>query len=105
MRAQNQKGDGKNNAYGNLEKELRARGQSQAVPPQDLLVVVPETDGPKGDGHDNDQPEENVAKVSPQERGNNCPEQDQDAAHGGRARLRLVGFWPLLADVLSHLKF
>ena len=87
-----------------LAAELLARGEAEAPLLHDLQVVVGEADGAEGEGGEDQDPDVAVGEVAPEQGGHEDPGQDQDAAHGGRARLGLVGLRALLADVLADLQ-
>jgi hypothetical protein len=87
-----------------LQREFGAGGEAQVAAMRDFRVVVGESDGRvSADGKYGD-PDETVAEVSPEERGNNDRDDDQQAAHGRRAGFFLVGLGSLFADVLSDLE-
>ena len=88
-----------------LVDQLGARGQAQVAAMDHLQIIVGETDGAEGQGREHGDPDEAVGQVSPQQRGNQHADDDQHAAHGGRAGFLLVGLWAVLANVLADLEF
>ena len=104
-RRQENQNDAEDETDQDLQQELPPRGQAQVLAAPDFLVIVPETDGGKGQGHAQREPNEDVAEVRPKHRRNNDTENDEHAAHGGRARLGLVSLRPVFADVLTNLEF
>ena len=93
------------NAGDNLKPHFCFAGQSQIPPIDNLNVVVAETDRGKGRGGKHSDPNETVAQVSPQKGWNHDGDGYQQAAHGRGSGFFLVRFGPLLANVLSDLKF
>ena len=91
-------------AGGNLQSELGARGQTKISTARNLCVVVGKSDGRKGTRREHRDPDETVAEVGPQQRGNDDGNHDEQAAHGGRAGFFLVSFGSFFADVLPDLK-
>src|SRR5438876_3177668 len=104
-RRQPHQDDAKQEARQDLQEYFGATGHAQVLTAPNLLVVVPETDRGKGQRHTQNQPDEQVGQVRPQQCGNNDTKVDQHAAHGRRPRLALVGLRTLLADELAYLEF
>ena len=67
----------------------------------DLLIVVDEADAAEADRHKQHDPDVLVFEIAPQQRAGKNAEQDEEAAHGGRALLRLVAFRAVGADRLT----
>src|SRR6202035_5726861 len=92
-------------AGSNLKTDFCFAGQSQIPPVDNFNVVVTEADRSKGRGGKHGNPDEEIAKVGPQEPWNYEGDRYQQATHGRSASFFLVCFGALFADVLSDLKF
>ena len=69
-----------------------------------LDVVVGKTDGAEGQrGKDRD-PDKGIGGIGPQHRGQQNGDDDEHAAHGGRAGFFQVRLRPVFADVLADLE-
>ena len=86
-----------------LPEVLPARRKPARVADDELQIIIVETDEPKGEGHGEHRPHEAVRKVRPQQSADQGRHQDERAAHRGRARLRQVRLWPVVAHHLSDL--
>ena len=84
---------------------LARAGQAQVAAVHHLQIVVGKADGAEGQRGEHRDPDEPVAQVGPQQRGNQHADDNQHAAHGGRAGLFLMGLGTFLADVLADLEF
>ena len=84
-----------------LPDELRLRRQSLGVAVHDLAVVVDPADGAEAERHQQHYPDEAVAQVAPQQRGDGDRQQDQRPAHSGRARLGQVRLGAVVAHRLA----
>ena len=83
---------------------LARAGQTEIAAVRHLCVVVGESDGGEGAGGEHGDPDEAIAQIGPQQRGHNDRDDDQQAAHGGRAGFFLVSFRAFFADVLADLE-
>ena len=97
--------DGDHDAGRDLQAEFGACGQAQIAAVRHLGVIVGESDGGEGAGGEYGNPDEAVAQVRPQQRRNDNRDDDQQSAHGGRARFFLVSLGTLFANVLPDLEF
>ncbi len=88
-----------------LPEELGARREAEVAALDDLDVVVGETDGAEGQGGEDGDPDEGVGGIGPEHGGQQNGDDDEDAAHGGRARLLQVRLRAVFADVLADLEF
>ena len=88
-----------------LPEELGARGEAEVAPLDDLGVVVGKTDGAEGERGADGDPDEGVGGVGPEHGGQQDGDDDEHAAHGGRAGFFLVRLGPVFADVLADLEF
>src|SRR5581483_7041194 len=84
--------------------KLGAAGKSQVATMRDLRVVVGESDGGVRAGGKHGDPDKAIAKVRPQQSRHDDCDDDEQAAHGWRARFFLMSFWPLFADILPNLE-
>ena len=83
-----------------LQEVLAARGHAAA--PGELSVVVEPADAAEPKGHRQNHPHEAVREIRPQHGGHEDGEQDEDAAHGGGARLGMVRLGTVLANDLAE---
>ena len=88
-----------------LPEELGARGEAQVAPLDHLDVVVGKADGAEGKSGENRDPDEGICRVAPEQGRQNDGDHDEQATHGGSARLFLMRLRPVLADVLADLEF
>ena len=88
-----------------LPEELGARGETEVAAVDDLDVVVGETDGAEGERGTDGDPDEGIGGVGPEHGGQQNGDDDEDAAHGGRAGFFLVRLRAVFADVLADLEF
>ena len=94
--------DGKRTA--NLIGHLAPAADAEVLVLGDLGVVVQETNSAVSHQGEDGDPDVGIAQVRPEERGDDDGNNDEDAAHGGRACFFLMGFRPFLTDVLSDLE-
>ena len=97
-------GDGDAGRRRALPEELGAGGEAEAAALDDLDVVVGKADGAEGERGEDGDPDEGIGGVGPEHGGQQDGDDDEDAAHGGRARLLLVRLGPVFADVLADLE-
>ncbi len=71
----------------------------------DLGVVVPKSDASEAHQSEHRDPHVWIRKIRPQQRRHHDRDDDQDSAHGRRARFLLVRLRPVFPDVLADLKF
>ena len=88
-----------------LPEELGARGEAEVAALDHLDVVVGESDGAEGERGTNGDPDEGIGRIGPEHRGQQDGDDDEDAAHGGRAGFFLVRLRAVFADVLADLEF
>ncbi len=88
-----------------LVGQLGAAGQAEVAAMHDLQIIVGETDGAEGQRRQHGDPDEAIGQVGPEQRRNQHGDHDEDAAHGRRAGLLLVGLGAVFADVLADLEF
>jgi len=69
-----------------------------------FCVVVGESDGRIGTDGKNGDPDEAIAEIRPQQRGNDDGDHDQQAAHRGRTGFLLMRLGTFFADVLADLE-
>ena len=100
----NHQGNGHDGAGQPLPKQLGARRQAQAAPLDDLDVVVGKADGAEGQRGEDRDPDKGIGGVGPEHRGQQNGDDDEHAAHGGRAGLLQVRLRPVVADVLADLE-
>jgi hypothetical protein len=81
-----------------------ARAHAFRVLEHDLAPVVRPADGAEAQRDDEDDPDEAVGQVEPQQRGDADGQQDQHPAHGGRAALAQVRLHRVFADGLAYLQ-
>ena len=94
--------DGGDQADAALAQQLQPAGQAAARALGELEIVVGEADQPVAQGDDQHDPDIAVAQVRPEQRGRGQRQQDQHAAHGGRALLgQQVALGPVQADRLA----
>src|SRR3989338_4262222 len=101
--AQGEQHAGNHHRGQHLERKLGLGAQAQAAAVDRLQVVVGEADSAVSHQGEERQPEERVGQVRPQQRGNHDGGKNQQAAHGGRARLGLVA-GDFFADELADLE-
>jgi hypothetical protein len=87
-----------------LEADLGPGGEPQVAHLADFGVVVPKADGAEAQQAEQRHPDVRVPQVGPQQRGDDDGDEDQHPAHGGRARLLVMRFRAVLADVLADLE-
>src|ERR1700687_634607 len=75
---------------GELPKELLRSAQALAATSLELEGVVPEADRAERDHHKQRNPDVGIARIGKQNRRGEAGSQDQQSAHGGRARLLLM---------------
>ena len=71
---------------------------------RDLCVVVGESYSGVGAGGEYGDPDEAVAEVGPEQRGDDDRDDDEQSAHGGRAGFFLMRLRAFFADVLADLE-
>ena len=71
----------------------------------DFDVVIGKPDGAECGERKDCQPNEAIAEVGPEQRGDHNRDDNQQPAHGRRPGFFLMSFWALFADVLANLKF
>ena len=86
-----------------LPEQLRARRQALGIAVHDLAIVVDPADGAEAQRDEQNHPDEAVAQVRPQQRGDHDRYQDQRAAHRWRAGLREMRLRAILAYGLTDL--
>ena len=84
-----------------LPEELGARRQALRIPVHDLAPVVGPADGTEAHGHEQDDPDEAVGEIAPEQRGDHDRNQDQCAPHRRRAGLDEVGLRAVIAHRLA----
>ncbi len=87
-----------------LRRELAPAGDAEVLVFANLGVVVPKPDRAEGHDAEDRDPDIGVGEVRPQQRGHHNGDDDQHAAHGGRAGLLLVRARAFLADHLADLE-
>ena len=97
--------DGDAGAGQPLPEQLGARGEAEVAPLDDLDVVVGKTDGAEGQRGKDGDPDEGIGGIGPEHRGQQNGDDDEHAAHGGRAGFFLVRLRAVFADVLADLEF
>lgn len=99
-------GESPRNADGGngLPEQLGARGEAEVAALYYFDVVVYESDGAEGERRENSDPDERIGKIGPEQRGQNDCDEDEHAAHSGRAGFLLVRLRTFFADVLADLE-
>jgi hypothetical protein len=87
-----------------LPEDFGARGEAEVAAFHDFDVIVGESDGAESDGGSDDEPDEGISGIGPEDRRQQDGDGDEHAAHGGCAGLLLVRFGAVFADVLADLK-
>ncbi len=87
-----------------LIQHLAAGGQTQVAMFGDLGIIVHKADRAIGQQRQHRDPDIGVAQVRPQQRGDHDRNDDQHAAHGGRAGFLLVRLGSFFANVLADLE-
>src|SRR5262249_38154969 len=95
--------DSENTGNQHLQAELAARGESEIALFFDLGPVVDEADGAEGKQREDRQTRIHLLQVSPEKSRDQNTDDDEDTAHGGRARLLLVPLRTVLAYMLTDL--
>src|SRR5712692_1457358 len=88
-----------------LEIDFLLRGETQVALLGDFSVVVDKTDARETDERKKRQQDEGVSEVGPKQRRHGGRENNQYAAHRGRACLFLVFLWTFFANKLTDLQF
>src|SRR5579864_1344410 len=88
----------------NLQPKLGFSSQSQVALLRDLRIVIAESDSGKGADRKDCDPDKAIAQIRPKKSWHNDCDDDQQAAHRGRARFFLMGLRALLTDVLPYLE-
>ena len=101
---QHQQKHGHQEAGEHLEGEFGPPRQTSVLALSDLQVVVDKTDQAEAHHGENHDPDVDVAEVRPQQCGHQTGDENEHAAHGGRARLELVPLRAVFADVLADLE-
>ena len=95
-------GDGGDPADDQLRQQLAPARQPARRAPRQLAVVVDEADHAETHGHEQRHPDVAVAEIGPQQGRDGEREEDENAAHGGRALLgEEVVLRPVEADRLA----
>jgi hypothetical protein len=93
------------NASENRDHRFDRKPEGAAEPrgglPRHLQIVVIETDHAETERDREHDPDIGVSRIGPKQGGHHDAEQDHQAAHGRRAGLDEVGFWPVGADRLT----
>jgi hypothetical protein len=103
LRAQLDEPDDRQGADHDLGQQLEPAGQAVGAAPGELQHVVGKADRAEADRDVEDRPHEAVGQIRPQQGRHAERQEDEEAAHGRRARLgQHVGFRPVVADRLSR---
>src|ERR1035441_7564981 len=101
---QNDQCDRNQDAGRGLKAQLGACGKAEIAVMNNFKVVVGKTDRTEGQRGKHRDPDERIAQVCPEQCRHQDGDGDQQAAHGRRARLFLMGLRTFLAYVLPDLK-
>ncbi len=105
MRFQGAERSGNRKGRQKLVSELRPRGETEVAAMHDLQVIVGKPDRSKRQRRRHRDPDEAVAQIGPQQRGDDHADHDEHSAHGGCPGFLLVGLRAILAYVLADLEF
>jgi hypothetical protein len=86
-----------------LPEILPARGQAARIADHELQVIVAEADDAEAHRDAERDPDEAIAQIGPQQRADHDGDDDQGAAHGGRAGLGQMRARPVVAHHLADL--